>query len=86
VVYFSGIVAAGAILAVWFASMLTKVYPGDLNSMLSGWRSAVLAIRQTIGFPVMASIFAGLWLGAASHTLTDLAGTYVKTGKRADIL
>lgn len=26
-------------------------------------------------------VFLGLWLGGLSHSLTDMAGTYVKTGK-----
>jgi uncharacterized metal-binding protein len=31
-------------------------------------------------------MFAGLWIGAASHTLTDIAGSFIKTGRITDFL
>jgi hypothetical protein len=30
--------------------------------------------------------FLGLWLGAASHTFADIAGSYIKTGKAKGFL
>ncbi len=34
----------------------------------------------------LAGLFSGMWLGAASHTFTDLAGSYVKTGRVSEFL
>jgi uncharacterized metal-binding protein len=39
-----------------------------------------------VGDYALAAIFLGLWLGAASHTVTDLIGTFLKTGKVKDFL
>ncbi|MBS1797507.1 MAG: metal-binding protein [Acidobacteria bacterium] len=43
-------------------------------------------IRRHIGEYFLPSLFIGLWLGAASHTLTDMAGTFVKTGRVTEFL
>jgi uncharacterized metal-binding protein len=39
-------------------------------------------VGKRLGTDLMVLIFIGLWAGAASHTLTDLAGSFVKTGRR----
>lgn len=43
-------------------------------------------IQVNIGEYFLPSVFVGLWLGAASHTLTDMAGTFVKTGRITEFL
>jgi hypothetical protein len=39
-----------------------------------------------MGANFLALTFVGLWLGAASHTFTDVAGSYVMTGRVTDLL
>jgi uncharacterized metal-binding protein len=45
------------------------------------WRQIGDFIRANAGEYIFLWVFAGLWLGAASHTLTDIAGTFIKTGR-----
>ena len=34
----------------------------------------------------MMAVFVGMWLGAASHTVTDITVTYIKTGRTGEVL
>jgi uncharacterized metal-binding protein len=45
------------------------------------WRKLGALISQYAGPYFAWLVFFGLWLGGVSHSLTDMAGTYVKTGK-----
>jgi hypothetical protein len=38
-------------------------------------------MQKRIGQSFAIVAFLGLWLGAAAHTFTDMAGTYIKTGR-----
>jgi uncharacterized metal-binding protein len=38
-------------------------------------------VGQRFGTEIMLMIFIGLWAGAASHTFTDMAGSFIKTGR-----
>jgi uncharacterized metal-binding protein len=81
VVYFMGIltliVFVGAL--AWAAFRGTKaVEPGTLSE---AWRGLGSLIRVRLGEHFLLLTFLGLWLGAASHTFTDMAGTFIKTGR-----
>jgi uncharacterized metal-binding protein len=84
VVYFLGVISLVA-LAIAFA---TAVIGRENTSaaIANGWHNAGTFVRRNFGadFPVV--VFLGLWLGAASHTFTDLAGSFVKTGRIAKFL
>lgn len=82
VVYFLGVISIIA-LAILTALGIFSQRGGDPLAFIAGsWRSVGTFIRQHLGVEFPALVFVGLWLGAASHTLTDLAGTFVKTGRR----
>ena len=81
VVYFMGIATCAAFLA-------TYTYTAYAGGKLPGiWEFARVWARLreytdlALGAYGAAALFIGMWIGAASHTFTDLAGTYVKTGK-----
>ncbi len=62
---------------------------GDLPNLLQltqVWTPVGNFVREHAGDHLMPSIFVGLWLGAASHTFTDMAGTFIKTGKITEFL
>ncbi len=86
VVYFAGAVT----LATFIAAYLLATYRGaDLPRLVEfteAWRSIGTSVRSNLGDDVLAASFAGLWLGAASHTLTDMAGSFVKTGRVGEYL
>jgi uncharacterized metal-binding protein len=81
VVYFMGVVTLVGFCAVY----LGAAYSGDglpgFEQIADFWRPAGEIVRAWLGrdFPVL--IFLGLWLGAASHTFTDMAGSFIKTGR-----
>lgn len=81
VVYFVGVATLIA-----FAAFAGYEYAGSGNlpsiaAFTRGWESigAIAGARSTI--EVIVIILAGMWAGAASHTLTDISITYIKTGR-----
>ncbi|MBA3694169.1 MAG: hypothetical protein H0W77_12155 [Acidobacteria bacterium] len=50
------------------------------------WQNVGEYVRADFGEFVFLYVFIGLWLGAASHTLTDIAGSFVKTGRITEFL
>jgi uncharacterized metal-binding protein len=59
--------------------------PG-LADVFAVWRDLGTAIRLSLGPHFLLAIFLGLWLGAASHTFTDMAGSWIKTGRVGEFL
>ena len=72
------------------AVYLYAVYNGgelpDLIDFSRVWESIGRFIRSSLGEHFLLTVFAGLWFGAASHTLTDVAGSFMKTGRIAKFL
>jgi uncharacterized metal-binding protein len=86
VVYFSGVVTllcAAVLIAYSF------VFGGDLPGTIEiaeVWRKVGSVTRDNSGLlPVIAAL-GGMWLGAASHTVTDITASYVKTGRIGEFL
>ena len=50
------------------------------------WLQLGAYVRDVLGIYFLPAVFAGMWAGAASHTFTDMAGTYVKTGRVTEFL
>ena len=50
------------------------------------WSAIGEYVRADLDERAFLYVFAGLWLGAASHTLTDIAGSFVKTGRIGEFL
>ena len=81
VVYFMGAVTCLAFLITW---AYTTIVGGEVSGIWNFprvWARLRQYSDAVLGPGGLIAIFAGLWLGAASHTVTDLAGTYVKTGR-----
>jgi uncharacterized metal-binding protein len=86
VVYFIGVLTIVSFLAAYVLAIYTG---GDLPRLIEftqTWRQIGDYVRQNLGEYAFVSIFIGLWLGAASHTLTDIAGSFVKTGRITEFL
>jgi len=86
VVYFLGIativIIGGACLFRFFAGGGGTPGIGELEDL---WRAAGATSSAVFGDKIPFALFAGMWSGAASHTLTDITVSYVRTG-RVDIL
>jgi uncharacterized metal-binding protein len=95
-----GLIFGALIRVIYFMGVLTIVlylgayaYASIVGGRLIGifdtahvWQPVGEFTRQWMGANFLALTFVGLWLGAASHTFTDVAGSYVKTGRVTDLL
>ena len=81
IVYFMG---ALTLLSFVLTFIYTTFYGENGTSLLEFTRTWSLIgdfLHANTGEHTFLSVFIGLWLGAASHTITDLAGTFIKTGR-----
>jgi uncharacterized metal-binding protein len=81
VVYFMGVATCVAFVS---AYIYTTYLGGRLPSIWEFpqvWGQLRSHTDRLFGQYAVVGIFIGMWLGAASHTITDIAGTYVKTGR-----
>lgn len=81
VVYFMGVLT---LLSFLISYIFMSVSGGDLPSLFEfakTWQGIGDFVRANFGQYAFLAVFSGLWLGAASHTLTDMAGSFIKTGK-----
>lgn len=86
VVYFMGVLT----LIAFFAAYLYVVYAGgklpNLIDFARVWRTIGEFTQSHFGEHLLITVFVGLWFGAASHTFTDMAGSFIKTGRVAKFL
>ena len=81
VIYLMGILTGVAfVLTYAYSAYAGKEVPAiweftRIWSTLRGYSDAALGAYGAL------ALFFGMWIGAASHTITDLAGTYVRTGR-----
>jgi uncharacterized metal-binding protein len=86
VIYFIGVLTLIAFLITHlFATYYGETSPNLLDVMKT-WQLIGNFLRTNIGDYAMPSLLVGLWIGAASHTFTDMAGTFIKHGKVEDFL
>lgn len=86
VIYFMGVVTIAAFLAAYaYAAWVGGTTPG-IDGFADFWRPVGVYTRDNLGDYFLIFIFLGLWLGAASHTFTDMAGSFIKTGRVSKFL
>jgi uncharacterized metal-binding protein len=86
VIYFMGVLTLLAFGIVYIFESYTGGNLPNLFEMTKTWGVIGNYVRVNIGEYVLPSLFAGLWLGAASHTLTDMAGSFIKHGRIMEFL
>jgi len=81
VVYFAFMLSALALAAIYFRAFLVAHAPPDYSELLRAWHAieAGAMMPGTGRYAVLAAL-AGLWWGAASHTLTDVAWSVLRKG------
>lgn len=86
IIYFMGVLT----LFSFFITFLYMIYSGGempkLMEFAKSWQEIGTFVRVSFGEYAFPAVFLGLWLGAASHTFTDLAGTFIKTGRVGEFL
>jgi len=86
VVYFMGVLTLAAFLIL---SIYTSYFGGKLPNLLDfarAWKTIGEFTQANFGEHFLTAVFAGLWFGAASHTFTDMAGSFIKTGRISKFL
>jgi uncharacterized metal-binding protein len=83
VVYFMGVLTTFAFAAVCVYAAYRGGKVPNLIDFAGVWQSIGALTRADLGEYFLVTTFVGLWLGAASHTFTDMAGSFIKTGRAA---
>ena len=86
VIYFMGISTLLLFIAAVIWTSITGGRQLVFSDLTATWRTIGEFIRFHLGEDFLLLIFLGLWLGAASHTFTDMAGSFIKTGRIAKFL
>ena len=81
VVYFMGVVTCAAFLTAHAVMSVSGGRSPSIWDFPKVWTELRTYSNAFLGAYGLVGLFVGMWLGAASHTLTDLAGTYVKAGR-----
>jgi uncharacterized metal-binding protein len=85
-VYFMGVLTLAVYLAAYIFAFFSGGRIEGLFDVAHVWQPVGEFTRGRLGNNFLLLTFIGLWLGAASHTFTDMAGSFVKTGRVADFL
>jgi uncharacterized metal-binding protein len=78
VIYFALIIALVTAAAVYLRALLVGGAPPSLAEIVRAWQAIETGITQTVGKHAAWAVFAGLWWGAASHTLTDVGWSVLR--------
>ena len=86
VIYFLGIISLIAFATAYFYAAYSGGRLPNIGQIGDVWRPIGSFTRERFGQNFLPLIFVGLWLGAASHTFTDMTGSFVKTGRVSKFL
>src|SRR2546421_3763428 len=73
VLYFTGMLALIILAGIYLRAILVNGPTPSLAEITQAWRAISASVRQNVGDHALWVGLAGLWWGAASHTLTDVA-------------
>jgi uncharacterized metal-binding protein len=80
ILYFTMVVALLVLGGVYLRAMLMNGLMPTFEEMAQAWRVIEASVRQSVGEHAVWAVLAGLWWGAASHTLTDVAWSVLRKG------
>lgn len=86
VIYFMGVVTLLAFCIAYLAAIIYETKVPDPVEFARGWQRIGVLSGDHVGMYLMAGAFVGMWSGAASHTFTDMAVSYIRTGRVTEFL
>ena len=86
VVYFLGAVSLVALAVSYIYASYRGGRMPAATDLANTWQAVGQFTRSAFGEHFLLLVFLGLWFGAASHTFTDMAGSFVKTGRVSEFL
>ena len=82
VIYFAAVLATITLAAVYLRATLVGGAPPSFDDVAQAWQAIESNVRHSIGRHAVWAVFAGLWWGATSHTLTDVAWSVMRKGSQ----
>lgn len=80
VVYFAAVIAIIVLASVYLRATLMGGAPPTFERFAEAWWAIEATVSHGVGRHAVWAILAGLWWGAASHTLTDVAWSVMRKG------
>ena len=80
VIYFAAVLALLTLAAVYLRAALVGGAPPTFERFAEAWWAIEAGVGRGLGRHGLWAILAGLWWGAASHTLTDVAWSVMRKG------
>lgn len=80
ILYFTMVLALLVLAGVYLRAMLTNGLMPTFDEIALAWSAIEAGARQNVGEHAVWAVLAGLWWGAASHTLTDVAWSVLRKG------
>ncbi|MDT4896139.1 MAG: hypothetical protein QOH25_1216 [Acidobacteriota bacterium] len=80
VLYFTMVLALIVLAGVYLRAILANGPTPTFEEIVQAWRAIETSVRQNTGEHAAWAGLAGLWWGAASHTLTDVAWSVLRKG------
>jgi uncharacterized metal-binding protein len=78
VIYFAAVLLIIVLGAVYLRAALMEGAPPGFDQLAQAWRGIETGLSQMVGRHAVWAALAGLWWGAASHTLTDVAWSVMR--------
>ncbi|HEY0405259.1 MAG TPA: metal-binding protein [Pyrinomonadaceae bacterium] len=78
VVYFAVVLALVVTGAVYLRAAIVGGAPPNVDELAGAWRAIEEGVRRNVGNHAVWAGLAGLWWGAASHTLTDVGWSVLR--------
>jgi uncharacterized metal-binding protein len=86
VIYFLGVTTLTVFLIAFAWAAISGSSVMETSTLTAAWRTLGIYTRSYFGESFLLLTFLGLWIGAASHTFTDMAGSFIKTGRAEKFL
>ncbi|HEX8653360.1 MAG TPA: metal-binding protein [Pyrinomonadaceae bacterium] len=80
VIYFAFVLMIVVTAAAYLRALLVHGAPPSFDDMAQAWRAIEAGVKEGLGRHAVWAGLAGLWWGAASHTLTDVAWSVMRKG------
>jgi uncharacterized metal-binding protein len=80
IIYFTAMLALIVLGGVYVRAIFTHGPTPSFDEIAQAWRAIESSVRQNVGEHAIWAVLAGLWWGAASHTLTDVTWSVLRKG------
>ncbi len=80
IIYFAFVLALLIALGIYLRATLIAHTPFDFNEIARAWEATESAFAHYGGKRLALTAFVGVWWGAATHTITDVAWSMLRKG------